>query len=41
VSNGLYLAHQATVMASKDPKMSKRAAVGKKKHATLPISQKL
>jgi len=28
-------------MASKDPKMSKRAAVVKRKHATLPISQKL
>jgi len=28
-------------MASKDPKMSKRAAVGKRKHATLTISQKL
>jgi hypothetical protein len=34
-------AHQATIIASKDPKMSKRAAVGKRKHTILPTAQKL
>ena len=28
-------------MALKDPKMSKKATVGKRKHVILPISQKL
>jgi hypothetical protein len=38
---GLHGAHQAIIMASKDPKMSRQGTAGKKKHVTLMIPQKL
>jgi hypothetical protein len=38
---GLYQAHQAIIIVSKDSKMSKHGAPGKRKHVTLTVPQKL
>jgi len=36
-----YGAHQAIIIASQDPKMSKTGIAGKRKHVTLTVPQEL